>query len=302
MLSAKAPVQKTAIQSFECGATDFIAKPFHTVILRKKVVALLNLKLSGLRLNGADVAASEACQRLKQYEMEATRAQERAAGLEAKLNETEVRAAQASDKAQYLELELVAVKETSDLQKTEVIKLSKKCDDMEVLVQGKNLLPLLPSTTGQSKTKCQVQISEHAASAALRRPKIYRCKVDSASDASLVINLLVSRLEVCSRSAKTCKDLLRGCFRPPAPGAAQAETAAPGPTDAETSCCQLSKFRRRTHVAVSKLAMLEDISSNLSGIMNMIGDEDVSTDLEALERQSSCSSQASTVSPAIASI
>eukprot|EP00928_Gymnodinium_smaydae_P019135 TRINITY_DN17314_c0_g1_i3.p1 TRINITY_DN17314_c0_g1~~TRINITY_DN17314_c0_g1_i3.p1 ORF type:complete len:298 (-),score=41.45 TRINITY_DN17314_c0_g1_i3:256-1149(-) len=297
MLSAKAPVERTTIQSFESGATDFVAKPFHPEILRKKVAAVLSLRMSGVRLTAAVVAASEACQRLNQDDMEATTAKEHPADLQAKLNETVVRAAEAIEKAKHLELELVSVKEW---QTNEHMKLSKKCDDMLLLMERNELKPFPPSATGQSGARCKSDFSEHLAIAELKCRKIYRYKTDSASDASFVINLLVSRLQACSKSAKNCKDLLRGCFHPSVQGADQDDAA--GIFSTENLCCQLSKFRRRTEFAVSKLAMLEDISSNLGGIMDMAGDEEFSTDSEALEHQSCTSSQTGTVSPTVASI
>eukprot|EP00928_Gymnodinium_smaydae_P054640 TRINITY_DN3837_c0_g1_i3.p1 TRINITY_DN3837_c0_g1~~TRINITY_DN3837_c0_g1_i3.p1 ORF type:complete len:702 (+),score=108.62 TRINITY_DN3837_c0_g1_i3:120-2108(+) len=299
MLSAKAPVEQTAIQSFESGATDFVAKPFHPVLLRKKILTVLDLKVSGVRLAGAGVAASEACQRVRQYEMEATKAKEHAADLEAKLNETEARAAEASDKATYLELELVSVKESSDLHKAEAFKLSKKCDDMQIVMQGKELQPWPSSTKGQANAKGKSHSSEHFASAELGGRKSCRLQADSVAEPSFVINLLVSRLQVCSKGAKKCKHLLRGCLGPSVQGADQDDAAALERFDAENSCCQLSKLRRRILVAVSKLAMLEDVASNLGGIIDMLGDEGASTGSEARDHQSCSSILTRAVSPSI---
>jgi len=44
MISAKAPVDQTAIHSFSIGTTDFVAKPFNTEVLRRKIQVVLKAK------------------------------------------------------------------------------------------------------------------------------------------------------------------------------------------------------------------------------------------------------------------
>eukprot|EP00928_Gymnodinium_smaydae_P096434 TRINITY_DN8523_c0_g1_i2.p1 TRINITY_DN8523_c0_g1~~TRINITY_DN8523_c0_g1_i2.p1 ORF type:complete len:503 (+),score=78.92 TRINITY_DN8523_c0_g1_i2:171-1511(+) len=303
MLSAKVPVEKTAIRSFESGATDFVAKPFHPEILRKKIVALFNLKLSGDRLVGFGSAEPEACQRLSQYEMEATRAKEHTADLEAKLQETEVRAAQAIDKAQQFELELVSLKKSSDLQKTEILQLSKMCEG--VLMQRKESQPLPSATKVRSSAKCELQSSDHLAIVELSSQTSCRRKVYSLSNASLVINLLLSRLQGCRKSAQMCKELLCGFLRLPVLDVDHGDTAVLEPSDSENPCSQLKMISWHTRVAISKLAMLEDVASNIGGILDMMENEDVSSDKyvstesEALERPSRSASKASAASSTV---
>eukprot|EP00928_Gymnodinium_smaydae_P019136 TRINITY_DN17314_c0_g1_i5.p1 TRINITY_DN17314_c0_g1~~TRINITY_DN17314_c0_g1_i5.p1 ORF type:complete len:304 (-),score=49.40 TRINITY_DN17314_c0_g1_i5:114-1025(-) len=301
MLSAKAPVERTTIQSFESGATDFVAKPFHPEILRKKVAAVLSLRMSGVRLTAAVVAASEACQRLNQDDMEATTAKEHPADLQAKLNETVVRAAEAIEKAKHLELELVSVKKSSELQKTENLELSKLCDD--VLMQRKESQLLLLSTKVQSNAKCEWHSSDHLESAALIGRTSCRRNADSVSNASHVINLLVSRLHTCRKNAEKCKKLLCGFLRLPVLGAD--DTTVLEPSDSENSGHQLKQISFHTRVAISKLALLEDVASNIGGILESMGDgevstdKDVSRDCEAQVHPSRSTSKSSTCSSTV---
>eukprot|EP00928_Gymnodinium_smaydae_P004965 TRINITY_DN11702_c0_g4_i1.p1 TRINITY_DN11702_c0_g4~~TRINITY_DN11702_c0_g4_i1.p1 ORF type:complete len:424 (+),score=79.60 TRINITY_DN11702_c0_g4_i1:171-1274(+) len=294
MLSAKAPVEKAAHQSLERSATDMIAKPFHPEILRKKVKAVLNLKKSGVRLAGVSVAASEALQRFREYEAEATRAKKHAADFRADCNETQVRADHTTDKAKHLEQELVSVKNASGLQDAEMLKLAKECEDMQVLMQRSKLQKLAPSAKAHSGAKCKLRSLEHFESAELNGQMSGRRKAVAASDASFIIALLASRLRLCSDSAKKCKNLLGGCLRLSVQDADHDDTTALGPLDPENSCYQLNKFRRYTRVAVSKLAMLEDAASNIGGIIDMADDEDVSTEYETQERHSSSSTTSRT--------
>eukprot|EP00928_Gymnodinium_smaydae_P054649 TRINITY_DN3837_c12_g1_i1.p1 TRINITY_DN3837_c12_g1~~TRINITY_DN3837_c12_g1_i1.p1 ORF type:complete len:196 (+),score=30.79 TRINITY_DN3837_c12_g1_i1:86-589(+) len=161
---------------------------------------------------------------------------------------------------------------------------------MQVLMQRKELQLSSTSRKAQSHAKDKLCSSEHLESADLSRRTSYPRIEGSASDASFVIKLLVSRLQDCGKSAKSCKILLRGCLFPSVQGADDEDAPGLEASAAENSCYQLSKFRRRTHVAVSKLAMLEDVASNIGGIMNMIGDEDAASDSDALERESTSTS------------
>jgi len=68
MISAKAPVDQTAIQSFTTGTTDFVPKPFNTEVLRKKVQVVLKAKRDFDLGASTSVVAKEAYARLKEMQ------------------------------------------------------------------------------------------------------------------------------------------------------------------------------------------------------------------------------------------
>eukprot|EP00928_Gymnodinium_smaydae_P061780 TRINITY_DN4578_c0_g1_i3.p1 TRINITY_DN4578_c0_g1~~TRINITY_DN4578_c0_g1_i3.p1 ORF type:complete len:680 (+),score=103.89 TRINITY_DN4578_c0_g1_i3:139-2040(+) len=278
MLSAKAPSEMAAIQSFDSGGTDFIAKPFHPQILRRKVIAALKLKTSGIRPAAMDVVASEACKHMKQHEKEADIAKERAAALEAELKVLRGQAAEASGKVKALELEMSSMKSSSESQHAEICKLTKERDVLQELARKKTV-----AEARQLHVQAKAPEQRHAAhveSAPIRTQRVEkshapgRFEENDAGDVSLVTKLLASRLQLCSKSAKQCKQLLKGSLQTSVCRPVHLDAVRLEEFESVHLSRQLTKLTGVTKVAVSELSMLEHIASNIGSIVNYAGSLD----------------------------
>eukprot|EP00928_Gymnodinium_smaydae_P061779 TRINITY_DN4578_c0_g1_i2.p1 TRINITY_DN4578_c0_g1~~TRINITY_DN4578_c0_g1_i2.p1 ORF type:complete len:680 (+),score=93.12 TRINITY_DN4578_c0_g1_i2:139-2040(+) len=278
MLSAKAPSEMAAIQSFDSGGTDFVAKPFNPQILRRKVIAALKLlKTNGVRPGGMDVVASEASKCLKQHEHAAAIAKERATALEAELNDSRRQADEASGKVKALELEIASMKRSSESQKAEICKLLKERDDFQESTRSCTDPP-----PKHSRVRGKAPES-HAARADSVPPRFQRVEKKQASsrleakvalDVSLIPKLLASRLQLCSKSAKQCKQLLKGSLQTSVCRPVHLDAVRLEEFESVHLSRQLTKLTGVTKVAVSELSMLEHIASNIGSIVNYAGSLD----------------------------
>eukprot|EP00928_Gymnodinium_smaydae_P061782 TRINITY_DN4578_c0_g3_i1.p1 TRINITY_DN4578_c0_g3~~TRINITY_DN4578_c0_g3_i1.p1 ORF type:complete len:294 (+),score=33.27 TRINITY_DN4578_c0_g3_i1:121-882(+) len=218
-----------------------------------------------------DVVASEASKFLKQHEHAAAIAKERAAALEAELNDFRRQAGEASGKVKALELELNSMKSSSESDKAEICKLLKERDDLQELSRSFTVpspMQLRVRATAPQRHPARADSEPLRFQRVEKSQASRRLEADNALDMSFVPKLLASRLQLCRKSAKQCKTLLSGSLRPSVRRAVHLDATGIEESESEYILRQLTKLTGVAKVAVSELAMLEQIASNVDAIMH----------------------------------
>eukprot|EP00928_Gymnodinium_smaydae_P005247 TRINITY_DN11801_c0_g10_i1.p1 TRINITY_DN11801_c0_g10~~TRINITY_DN11801_c0_g10_i1.p1 ORF type:complete len:1130 (-),score=179.91 TRINITY_DN11801_c0_g10_i1:304-3693(-) len=274
MLSAKAPSEAAAIQSFDVGCTDFISKPFNPQILRRKVRAALKMKQSGTRLAGANVLSSEVCKAMKDHGEELMKAKNRASALEAELNSVNKIVVESNDRVKGLEAEIASIQSALESRNEELNSALQERDDLQR--NQTSILAKLDQAPSQAEA---LQRSRHADdSPAARRGMLNNVRnthepMDEYG-ASVIVRLLVARLRICGRSAKQCQRLLTSSMLAALPPQRLPEVATLTEHELLHARLQLKKLCGAAKVTVSELAMLEHVTSNIGAITGACDDND----------------------------
>lgn len=196
MVSAKAPADDATLKAFNCGSTDYISKPFNRDILKCKVKAALNMKASVGPNNGGGIAMKEALERIHAKERETADA---------------VAKAERSEELRNQVQKLLAAKVQM------VQELSQKLDEMEQKLQEqgqtqhalKEQLATERTRATQLPTLQGVQIPVVGVKPSASLPVQHKRLTGQIFSAKSAINLLSSRLRLCSSSSKQCYQLLQ---------------------------------------------------------------------------------------------
>eukprot|EP00928_Gymnodinium_smaydae_P055089 TRINITY_DN3870_c0_g1_i2.p1 TRINITY_DN3870_c0_g1~~TRINITY_DN3870_c0_g1_i2.p1 ORF type:complete len:1122 (-),score=173.44 TRINITY_DN3870_c0_g1_i2:140-3505(-) len=286
MLSAKVPADSAALQSFESGCTDFIPKPFHMHLLRKKVITALTIRESNKDTNGVSgitVLTSEAQKIIKEHEDEAKKALERTLALERELNEVKRQASAADDRANALEQENSSLLSANEFQKAEISRTLKERDDAQK--QARMSSPVSPSPQAKPtvKEKAQLEGFDDSMDGSFRYEGIQDALYSrDATNMRVAVNLLASRLKMCSRSAKQCKQLL---------SSSRLSLVAPAGFQDQQREYQL-KMTRLVKVTEMELTILEHMAANTGSIMHFI-QHDEATNYDTSDGQWSVSTRRS---------
>eukprot|EP00928_Gymnodinium_smaydae_P055095 TRINITY_DN3870_c0_g1_i8.p1 TRINITY_DN3870_c0_g1~~TRINITY_DN3870_c0_g1_i8.p1 ORF type:complete len:517 (-),score=84.62 TRINITY_DN3870_c0_g1_i8:125-1546(-) len=264
MLSAKLPSDSAALQSFDCGCTDFVPKPFNMHLLRKKVITALIMRESEKHANGVSgitVLTSEAQKIIKGQEEEATKALERTAVLERELNEVKKQASVAHDRANALEQENSSLVRANESQKIEIWRTLKERDDAQKQANMSRPLALSRQVKPPVKQKSEFGGFDDSKDMSFRKDGVDDALHSrGATNMRVAVDLLVSRLKMCSSSAKQCKQLLSSSRLSPV-------------RLADIQGQQLEyhmKMARFAKVTENELTVLEHMASNTSNIMRFI--------------------------------
>mmetsp|Transcript_41501 Transcript_41501/g.72910 ORF Transcript_41501/g.72910 Transcript_41501/m.72910 type:complete len:1249 (-) Transcript_41501:354-4100(-) len=128
MVSAKAPADVVAIQAFDCGSTDFVSKPFNRDVLKRKVVAALNIQATVGSASSAYVLAQEARRIIQKHESAAKMATEQMEALKGERRKHEEAAKMACQQVDALRGEREKHEEAAKLafEQVEALKLERE--------------------------------------------------------------------------------------------------------------------------------------------------------------------------------
>eukprot|EP00928_Gymnodinium_smaydae_P074350 TRINITY_DN5740_c0_g2_i1.p1 TRINITY_DN5740_c0_g2~~TRINITY_DN5740_c0_g2_i1.p1 ORF type:complete len:1114 (-),score=180.37 TRINITY_DN5740_c0_g2_i1:11-3352(-) len=277
MLSAKLPSEAAALQSYDCGCTDFVAKPFNTHLLRKKVMAALKMR-EHVGVSGITVLTSEAQKMIKGHEEVAKKAVERTSALELELHELKTQASKTLDRANALEKENTSLQRANDCQKEEMSSIAKERDDAQKRLRFSQTLPAPAHSKTPKKHASQMDGSDDSTT----------CHVQSARETSnmrIAVEVLASRLNMCRRSAKQCKQLLSGSRLTQSTDSRSERLADLHSQQHEP---QTKMLIRLVKVTEMELTVIEHVASKTEDIMHLI-EHDGSSKYDTSDEQSTSS-------------
>eukprot|EP00928_Gymnodinium_smaydae_P007811 TRINITY_DN12796_c0_g3_i1.p1 TRINITY_DN12796_c0_g3~~TRINITY_DN12796_c0_g3_i1.p1 ORF type:complete len:613 (+),score=95.71 TRINITY_DN12796_c0_g3_i1:157-1839(+) len=259
MVSAKSPSDTAALDSFDSGCTDFVPKPFNTHLLRKKVIAALKMRESGVHpscVSGIDVLTLEAQKVIKMHAEAAQQAIERTVALELELGKVQKEATMVRGRAVELEEQNGSLLRANESQKLEMSRISKERDYALKQASFSNTAPCSTSVKprvnhvsrlGGSDDGIDVRDQEHGNGTVFHARETHNMRV--------AIDLLASRLRVCGSSAKQCKRLLF------------------------SSCMNsMTDSRKLVQLTATELTVLEHVASRTDDIVCLLGHDESTND------------------------